>query len=479
MNLARRSITSMSWNFATNLAVVGLLAVRMLLLTRWLSPEIFGTYAFAYAIVVLSAIIPSFGMGQAFIHRTSETENEQKAAAVHFTLRLIFTTIWATLLLAITWLLADGDLQTTLLVIIPASFGIQMTQTPSLILRRRVVHRRLATADFIEVILTSIFALTLAWRGAGIWALLATDIISVTVKISTLYLYRPVWKPRIKWDKNLIRYYLQFGSRALIADALSNALDRVDDLWTGIFLGQTALGIYSRAYAFATYPRKLIAAPINAVAGGMYAELKDDHLRLSQAFFRTNAFLVRAGFLLAGALAVIAPELIQILGQQWQDMLIPFRLMLLFILLDPIKLTIGLLFMAVGKPDRLVQVRAFQLLVLIIGLSLLGTALGVNGVALAVDIMLLFGIVIMLYRAREIVKFSIKKLFIIPLLAIGVALTMLYILEIMVELQPFWLNGFVKLVLFTATYLAIWLAIERGEVRQMFLALQKLRQAQE
>ena len=41
------------------------------------------------------------------------------------------------------------------------------------------------------------------------------------------------------------------------------------------------------------------------------------------------------------------------LGEQWQDMLIPFCLMLLFIFLDLIRLTIVLLFMVVGRPHRL------------------------------------------------------------------------------------------------------------------------------
>ncbi len=474
MNLARRSITSVSWNFAANLAAVGILALRMILLTRWLSPEIFGIYAFAYAIVVLTAIIPNFGMGQAFIHRAPQTENEQDAAAVHFTLRLAFTSIWALILLAGALWLANGQLQAALLVIIPVSFGIQMTQTPSLILRRRVAHKRLATADFVEVILTTIIALSLAWRGAGLWSLLATDIMSLLVRSGILYLWRPIWKPRLQWNSDLVRYYLNFGSRAFIADALSTALDRIDDLWTGIFLGQSALGIYSRAYTFATYPHKLLAAPVNAVAGGAYAELKEDRLGLSQAFFRINATLIRAGFLLAGSLALIAPELILLLGDQWQEMLTPFRLMLLFVLLDPIKLTIGLLFMAVGQPQRLVQARFVQFSVLIFGLLLLGTTWGTNGVALAVDIMLLVGIVIMLHQARPYIDFSVKQLFAVPLFAVGIALSLTYFLLSAVTMEKVWLEGLAKLIIFTATYLAIWLAFERHETKRMIIAFRQI-----
>jgi O-antigen/teichoic acid export membrane protein len=339
MSLARRSLTSISWNFAVNTAAVGILAVRMILLTRWLTPEIYGVYTFAYAILILTIIIPNFGMEEAFVHRAPEVENESDAAAVHFTLRSLFTLIWAAVILLGTLLFAQDDLRLALLVLTPVYFGVQMTQTPILILRRRVTHRRLAVVRFLQVILTTAVSLPLAWYGAGLWALMAADIVFLVVRIFVLYFWRPVWIPRFKWDPAMVRYYLNFGGRAFAAHALETAIDRVDDLWTGVYLGQAALGIYSRAYTFATYPRQLLAEPLNNVASGMYAELKGDRPGLSSAFFRNNAFLIRAGFLLTGLLFLLAPELIFLLGEQWQDMLIPFRLMLLFVLLDPIRLS--------------------------------------------------------------------------------------------------------------------------------------------
>jgi O-antigen/teichoic acid export membrane protein len=467
MSLARRSITSISWNFAANTAVVVILAVRMVLLTRWLTPEIFGTYALAYAIIILTAILPNFGMAQAFIHRAPQMENEDNAAAVHFTLLLLFTTIWVVILLGGAYLFAGNELQLALFVIVPIFFGLRLTQTPGLILRRRVEHRRLAIANFTDVVLTTAVALPLAWNGAGLWALLATDIVSLVVRVFYLYIWRPVWKPRLCWDEALVRYYLQFGSRAFVADALEKAIDRIDDLWAGVFLGQNSLGIYSRAYAFATYPRKLLAAPVHAVAGGTYAELKGDRLRLSQSFFRINAFLVRSGFLFAGVLALIAPELVLLLGEQWHAMLTPFRLMLLFVLLDPIKTTVGLLFVAVGQPQRLAWSRAVQLSVLLIGLFLLGTIWGINGVALAVDIMLLVGIAIMLWQSRRFVDFSIWRLFAVPLLAFGLGMGVTLAIITAVAVQSPWLAAFIKLLIFTAVYLAIWLLLEWQDALRM------------
>ena len=99
---------------------------------------------------------------------------------------------------------------------------------------RRVVHRRLTLVQSADVVCSSIIALVLAWQGASLWALLATDLITALVSIAGFYLWRPFWHPRFTWDPQAVRYFLGFGSRNFIAATLQYALDRVDDLWVEV-----------------------------------------------------------------------------------------------------------------------------------------------------------------------------------------------------------------------------------------------------
>ena len=150
--------------------------------------------------------------------------------------------------------------------------------------------------------------------------------------------------------------------------------------------------IRDRAYTFATYPRRLLAMPVNAVAGGAYAELKGDRPGLSRAFFSSNALLVRSGFLLGGLLVLVAPEFTRLaLGERWLPMVPAFRLMAVFTLLDPIRVTVSSLFVAVGRPEQVVRVRLWQLAAMVVGLFALGSRWGITGVAVVVDGVLLLG----------------------------------------------------------------------------------------
>jgi O-antigen/teichoic acid export membrane protein len=479
-DLARRSVSSVGWNVAGSMSGMAVLFVRSVLLARLLPVETFGVYVGAGALVTLTAVFATFGMGGAFLHRAPETQDEAPAAAVHFTVKLLFTLAWAAVMVAFALLYTDGNQRLALIVLTLTQVGDELTQTSRLILIRRVVHRRLAILQFLDAVSTSVVSIGLALLGAGLWALLATDIVSMLLGIIGLMIYRPVWRLRLAWQTTRVRYYLHFGSRNVVAGLLLMALDRIDDLWTQRYLGNEALGFYSRAYTFATYPRKILAAPVNQVASGAYAELKTERLRLSQAFFRTNALLVRSGFLLAGILALIAPEFIRIfLGEKWLPMLEAFRLMLVFTLLDPIKMTVSDLFIAMGRPELVVRVRLGQLVVLIAALFLLGPRFGIAGVALAVDIMVVLGIAILMAMARRYVDFSARRIFGLPsvALAAGLVFTAGFLTAVYPNPGSDWWGATVKIVLFSACYGGLLLAFERTLLKTLRLSLKTLRPA--
>ena len=76
-------------------------------------------------------------------------------------------------------------------------------------------------------------------------------------------------------------------------------------------------------------------------------------------------------------MALVAPEFIRIaLGEKWMPMLSTFRIMLIFTLLDPIRVSVSDLFLAVGVPSQLVWARMIQLWCAVTGSVYAGLPLG-------------------------------------------------------------------------------------------------------
>jgi PST family polysaccharide transporter/lipopolysaccharide exporter len=213
-------------------------------------------------------------------------------------------------------------------------------------------------------------------------------------------------------------------------------LDRFDDFWSGTALGSTALGFYSKAYEFARYPRRVIANPVASVFFSTFAKLRGDRERLSKAFFRVCSLVIRIGFLFGGVFALIAPEFIRLfLGDQWLPMAFTFQLMLLYTLLDPLLMLASKLTTAMGEPQALTKVRFVQLLFFLPAVVGLAHFFGIDGIAVAADLMLLLGLVIILPRVRQYVDFSVSRMMGFPLLGITLALPITLLVRRQLQVQ--------------------------------------------
>ena len=197
------------------------LFARSVLLSRLLPIDVFGIYGLASSVVSLSLPLTDFGMFGAFLHRAPETEDEEQAASNYFTLKLCFTLVWSIVLVAGAFIFTIGSTRMALVLLTITTGALHLAQVPKTILTRRVVHRRLALIQVLNALVTTSVAVGLAWQGVTLWALLATDVVTLILVIVILHLWRPVWRPRLRWSFPVVRYFLRFGSRNFLASILA------------------------------------------------------------------------------------------------------------------------------------------------------------------------------------------------------------------------------------------------------------------
>jgi len=477
-NLSNRSINSIKWNSVSNIVNISVNGLQTIVLARLLPVESFGILAGAASIVVLTGSISGFGMGAAFNFRCTETENLDYISSVHFTLQLLLNLIWTTVMLLGGFLFirsSEESFLTAFLVLTFSKFAMNFFNTHRMILVRLVEHRRLALIKIVDVILSFIVSTLLAILGKPIWSLLSIYIVSVIVNFLLLLVWRPYWRPSLKWSKTTVKYLLTFGSKQFVSRLLLDALDRIDEIWANFYLGSIKLGFYSKAYTFAGYPAAIVANPINSVATGTFSEIAHDRKKLSDVFHKLNSFLIRSGFYFGGLLILIAPEFVMILlGEKWMPMVMTFRLMLPFALFDPMQQSLSKVFIAVGKPETLVKTRVIQLVVMIVGLFMLGNSFNIEGVALAVDLMMVVGIIMVLFQVKKYVDYSINQLFKIPFFALAIGMTIGLIFDfIYASTISDILSGIVKIIGFSALYFGLLILFDRKEMKSFYRLAEK------
>jgi O-antigen/teichoic acid export membrane protein len=444
--------------------------VRSILLARLLAPEDFGVVALALFFLSITNQFRDFGFNWAFVHRDTDLE---KAAATHFILRVGMAFVMMVLtLLAVPLLTKFYPAQPQMVAALIALSLLEIlnaaNSTPNFLLRKELEFKYLAILDVAGSLAMTIVAPAMAWAGWGFWALVGERAIPTIVRAVALWGIRRPWQFSLSFDGKMARWYFRFGSFVFLSSSLTFLLDQFDDFWAGTALGAVALGFYSRAYEFARYPRRVIGNPITRVFFPAYAKLQHDRERLSKAFYRASSLMVRLGFLFSLVFALVVPEFVRIfIGNKWLPMVSAFRLMLLYTLLDPLVLTAGQLVTAVGQPQILTRIKVFQLLIFVPAVVILAHYFGINGVAVAADLMLLVGIALILPQVRKFIDFSWWKMFRYPGIGLFLAGISALLAEQCLSIRSDWLSLLMKGGIAAVVYSLVLLTFEHAKYTEI------------
>lgn len=434
-SIARTTMRGSVYSVAASAITLSLGFVRTILLLRLLLPEHYGVATLALFFVGVAAQIRGLGIDDALIHRK---DSGDEILATYLTMRLVLVVGSLGLLSLGTPLIARFYPEMPLLpAVLYAYIGLALLKGVNTVqvtvLSKALAFRKLAITDVLSSVAMTVVAPYVAWRGWGVWSLVAEQLTGVGVRTVAIWLFYRQWTPRLGWDREIASWFWRFGFQVWMSGNLTYLLDRFDDFWTGTALGKTALGFYSQAYEFARYPRRVVANPILSVFFPAFARLQDDRLRLSRAFFRSTSLMVRFGGWFSLVFILTAPEFIgQVLGEKWLPMTLTFQLMILYTLLDPLALTAGNLLTATGHPNLIVRTRVLQAVVFIPAVIALSARWGIEGVAIAANLMIAAGAILLFAFSLRMVDYSLKSLLLWPMISMAVTMGATLLL------QDFW-----------------------------------------
>ncbi len=466
--LASQAIRGSFYGFGTAAVTLPLGFLRAILLARLLLPEHFGLIALAFFYVGLSGQLRAAALGAAVIHHPQPDEAMYRT---YFSLRFGLSAFSLAVLVAAIPLLARGYPTMPLLGwVILSLAGAEVLRTLAFaqdsLLSRAMAFRTAAIADMTGSVVMTCVAPFLAWCGCGVWALVGEAVSGLFARTTYVWMARPETRPRFGWDWPAARWFWEYARSSWAASHLSFLGEGFDDFWIGTFLGKDALGYYSRAYEFAGYPRRVVANPVLDVVLPTFARLQHDRLRLSQAYFRLTGLMVRIGFGVSLVLILTAPELIRLLlGARWLPMTLSFQLMVVYMLLDPLAGNAGNLLMATGHPNLVARTRAAQLLLFAPAVILFSHWGGIAGVALAADLMVVTGTVLLFHDARRLVDYSLSALFSLPLLSLLATAGTVWALRPLWSALPLWVTFATKTGVIGICYAGLLWLTERDQLR--------------
>jgi PST family polysaccharide transporter len=192
---------------------------------------------------------------------------------------------------------------------------------PRSILRRQMRFGAASVAEVAGLVIGSGGAVILAFRGAGAFSLVFQLVAShtVTALVGTVM---AGWYPRFRWSRASASSLWAYGWAVTGFDVSTQLEGQLAPFLIGRFLGNTAVGFYTRGYSLILGPVRLLGDTIWQVMLSALSLIQDDLERVRSAFSRAVALLI---FVLAPAMvgtALVADALVPfVLGDQWVDLI--------------------------------------------------------------------------------------------------------------------------------------------------------------
>jgi O-antigen/teichoic acid export membrane protein len=161
-------------------------------------------------------------------------------------------------------------------------------------------------------------------------------------------------------------------------------------------------------------------------------------------------------------LLIVIPEATSILlGESWLPIVPVFRLMTVYVVLDPLYLNLSRLVIGVGRPRILVRVRLGQVLLFVAAVVVFSRWWSIEGIAIAANLMMLAGVVALLVYSARYVRMQLARMLGWPTCALLVAAALGVALSAKVTWPGLWPALIVKMLGVSLSFALVLVVAER------------------
>lgn len=394
MSLAHRSISAARWTTVSNITRAGLQLAQLIVLTRFLSPQDYGLMAMVTVVVSYAALFSDMGLSTAFVQRQHVSQEERSS------LYWLSVTVGAGLMLLVmaasplAAYLLDEPLLPGLIALVSTNFlVVALGQQLRMDAEKALNFRPIAVIEMIAAVSGFAIALTAAWLGWGVHALVVAAMCSawITMLLSWVVLaqgWRPLW--RFRWAE--VSWFARFGGGMVANNVINHMNTTVDMLIGGRLLGAAQLGLYSVPRNLILQIQFLVNPIFTRVGFPVIASIQHDKDRVRQVYLKIMNLTASVNAPIYVAMAVFAPEFVQLLfGNAFQDTVPLLRVLAAWGLFRSFGNPIGSLVFGLGR-IRLSTLWNLGLLFIIPPALWLGSDYGAEGMAWAMA-----GMVIVLF----------------------------------------------------------------------------------
>lgn len=308
----------MIWSSLQRFGTMGISFISNIVLARLLTPDDYGCIGMLMIFIALSNRFIDGGFGSALIQKKRPTQEDYSTI---FYWNIFLSVVLYAVLFICAPIIADfynialleKVLQVQGVILVINALGIIQANQ----LRKQLKFKSLTQVTLSSSVISVVVAIAMAYKGCGIWSLVAQQIVYSFVTTSLYWIYSG-WHPLLVFSKESFKELFGFGSFILLSNLINTFCNNLNGLLIGKFFNASSMGYFTQAKKLEDVSSTSIEAVVLQVTYPVLVEVKDNYERLKNVLKQFNSLLLYVVTPLMMLLNLLAAPIIKLLlGDQW------------------------------------------------------------------------------------------------------------------------------------------------------------------
>ena len=317
-SLKQKAASGMVWTSIQKFAGIGIQFISGIILARLLMPEDYGYIGMLSIFMVIADSFVDGGFASALIQKKRPTQDDYSTI---FFWNLAMSLLMYIILFLTAPMIArfynmpilSSVLRVQGIVLIIHAFSIIQANQ----LRKQLRFKKLAIISLITSIVSLSVTIILAYKGFGVWALVAMNLLSAFIP-AVIYWLTNRWHPLLVFSKSSFKELFGFGVFMFLTHILNSVCNNVQGLLIGRLYTPATMGYYSKAKSTEELASTSISKVMGQVTYPLYAEYQDDKTMLGGVIKRITCSVAFISFPMMFLLILLAkPVFIILYSEKW------------------------------------------------------------------------------------------------------------------------------------------------------------------
>lgn len=377
------------WSVIGQFGYVGIVLITNIILSRILSPYIFGQIGIVMFFIILFNVLVEGGMGGALIRKNEVTSKDYTTV---FLFNLFISLFIFLILVVFSGKIASYYRDTKLQNIVIASSLILVFNSFQLVhnikLTRELKFKKKSIYSLAAIFLASTIGIIMAFNGYGVWSMVFIQLLNSVFIAILLWFFEGTFGKFI-FSKSSFKELIGFGTNTTLALMINTGFENVYQLVLGRYFSIYQVGLFYQAKRLMDMPSTVVNVTGSGVIYSSLSKFQSD-LDTFLNIFRKFLFIVTIVIGLVVTLVFFyAENIILILnGSKWIEASYYMKLLCFAIFFTSVNYINELVFKVFNQTKRILQVmvirNVIQTITILLGIYFLSLDVLIYGFILAI-----------------------------------------------------------------------------------------------